>query len=234
MAFIVCIEPSEAGTTSDNLIINKQILNNKTITDSTRQLVVVLTKQKTSRIATVHTFEMKENTWKRVFEPIPASIGKKGFAAISEKREGDLRTPLGTYLLGTSFGYFPKINTGLKYRQTTENDFWVDDATSSSYNKWVTGKPTAKSFEILKRKDNAYKYGVVIEYNTNPIVKGMGSAIFMHVWGGFNKPTAGCVAMSESNILRLLKWLNSAMKPMIVMGIDDITENDDLLHQLTE
>jgi L,D-peptidoglycan transpeptidase YkuD (ErfK/YbiS/YcfS/YnhG family) len=105
----------------------------------------------------------------------------------------------------------------MPYRQATEDDFWVDDVNSEDYNKWVKGKPNAASWEKMRRDDDQYKYGVVIEYNTNPIVKGKGSAIFLHVWrdGG---PTLGCVSMPEERVLKILGWLDPAKKPLIIMG----------------
>ena len=59
----------------------------------------------------------------------------------------------------------------------------------------------------MKRDDNLYKYGIVIEYNTNPAIKGYGSAIFLHVWGGENDTTEGCVAVSEEKLLKFLNGL---------------------------
>jgi L,D-peptidoglycan transpeptidase YkuD (ErfK/YbiS/YcfS/YnhG family) len=107
----------------------------------------------------------------------------------------------------------------MPYRQATEDDFWVDDVNSEDYNKWVKGKPNAASWEKMKRDDDQYKYGVVIEYNMHPIVKGKGSAIFLHIWkqGG---ATAGCIAMPEEMVLRILGWLDPAKRPLIIMGTE--------------
>ena len=107
----------------------------------------------------------------------------------------------------------------MPYRQATDDDFWVDDVISEDYNKWVKGKPNAVSWEKMKRDDDQYKYGVVIEYNMHPIVKGKGSAIFLHVWKG-GESTLGCVSMSEEMILKILAWLDPAKKPLIIMGTE--------------
>lgn len=69
----------------------------------------------------------------------------------------------------------------------------------------------------MRRDDNAYKLGAVIEYNTNPIIAGKGSAIFMHLWSGPTKPTAGCIAMSEENMTFLFRWLDKNKGPMILI-----------------
>jgi L,D-peptidoglycan transpeptidase YkuD (ErfK/YbiS/YcfS/YnhG family) len=41
----------------------------------------------------------------------------------------------------------------------------------------------------------------------------------MHIWKEENVPTAGCVAMSEENILKILDWLDPAASPIIITGI---------------
>ena len=107
----------------------------------------------------------------------------------------------------------------MPYRQATDDDFWVDDVNSEDYNKWVEGDPNAASWEKMKRDDDQYKYGVVIEYNMHPIVKGKGSAIFLHVWNGGDS-TLGCVSMPEEMVLEILGWLDPAKKPLIIMGTE--------------
>lgn len=76
----------------------------------------------------------------------------------------------------------------------------------------------------MKRDDNLYKYGVIIEYNTSPVIKGLGSAIFIHVWRGNSAATEGCVAVSEEDIIRILGWLDPRAKPLIIMGTEDMME----------
>ena len=161
--------------------------------------------------------EKIEGTWRVAFDWMEAEIGRNGLAPLGKKREGDGRTPSGMFELKRAFGYEPNIETGLEYSQVTENDFWIDDVESAQYNQWVKGPTQANSFERLRRDDDLYKYAIVIEYNTDSIVAGMGSAIFLHIWRGTDKPTAGCVALAEENVLKLLKWLDSSKKPVIIL-----------------
>ena len=77
----------------------------------------------------------------------------------------------------------------------------------------------------MKRNDDQYKYGIVVEYNTNPIIKGKGSAIFIHVWRNRNQPTAGCISISQEKILKLLEWLDPEKEPIIVLGTTSIIES---------
>lgn len=183
-----------------------------------KQAIVVEYKSAGSHLATLTMFEKMDQGWKEIGDPLPAVIGRTGFASIGEKREGDGHTPSGIYKLGTAFGYNATTDTKLNYRQATENDFWVDDSKSAQYNQWVSGAPQANSFEKMKRDDDLYKLGVVIEYNTDPIVPGNGSAIFLHIWRGGNQPTSGCVALSEEDVRKLLAWLDVGSNPTIVLN----------------
>ncbi len=164
--------------------------------------------------------EKKENIWEPVFEPFDAVIGRNGFAGRGEKREGDGKTPLGIYSIKRTFGYGKTIETRMPYRQILADDIWVDDPLANDYNRWTKkGKTQAASYEIMKRDDDLYKYGIVIEYNTNPVIKGNGSAIFLHIWRDKNAPTAGCVAVSEKDLMRILGWLNPDAAPLIITGL---------------
>lgn len=172
----------------------------------------------------IHTLEKHAGIWKPVFEPFNAVIGKNGFAQPEEKREGDGKTPSGIYPLKMTFGYDETIKTKMPYRQALADDLWIDDVNADDYNRWVKkAKTRAKSYEKMRRDDNLYKYGIVIEYNTSLVIKGYGSAIFFHVWGGEDITTEGCVAVSEENIIKILEWLNPKAEPLIIMGIEDTT-----------
>ncbi|MBI5382959.1 MAG: L,D-transpeptidase family protein [Opitutae bacterium] len=156
--------------------------------------------------------------WQRVSGPWPAVVGRRGVAPLGEKREGDGRTPSGTYDLKRAFGAAATLPTGLAYRQATAEDFWVDDATSPLYNQWVHGKPAVKSCEKMTPKGGDYDLGAVIEYNTSPIVPGHGSAIFLHIWSeNGKKGTSGCVAVEKANMAALLRWLDAKAEPVIVI-----------------
>jgi len=183
------------------------------------QLIFATNRNSSSSVVTIRTVERNEGAWLIVFPEFAGSIGEMGFAAIGDKREGDGKSPSGVFPLGFAFGYDPSVETKMPYRQATEDDFWVDDANSEDYNRWIKGEPKAASWEKMKRDDDQYKYGVVIEYNMSPIVRGKGSAIFLHVWkdGG---ATLGCVSMPEEMVLRILGWLDPAKKPLIIMGTE--------------
>jgi L,D-peptidoglycan transpeptidase YkuD (ErfK/YbiS/YcfS/YnhG family) len=155
-------------------------------------------------------------SWHRIFYG-SAVIGRNGLAAAGEKKEGDGKTPSGIYPLGPAFGYASSMKTGLLYRQAKDNDFWVDDVKSLQYNQWVSGSPTANSFEQMKRRDNLYQSGIVIGYNMHPVIPGAGSAIFVHVWRRYNGPTSGCVALNQRYLRKILRWLDRYNQPVIIL-----------------
>ncbi len=230
LVFLIVLFPSlfsfaaknieESGQSAKiNPFIEQFIAHHGTQIEESDQLIFAINTDSTSSHVTIHTLERTNGLWRIVFPALDGLIGEKGFAPIGEKREGDGKTPSGIFPLGTAFGYDSSVETKMPYRQATEEDFWVDDVNSEDYNRWVKGKPHAASWERMKREDDKYKYGVVIEYNTKPIVKGNGSAIFLHVWKS-GESTSGCVSMSEEMVLKILGWLDPAKKPLIVMGTE--------------
>ncbi len=141
-------------------------------------------------------------------------VGRNGIAL--EKTEGDGCTPSGFYRLGHAFGCKPKPDTKMPYRTVTANSYWVDDPESVHYNTWVESSVNRdwSSAEHLWAYQESYAYAVVIEYNTvNPLPL-KGSAVFLHCG---TKPTAGCIAVSEADILALLRWLDPAKTPGILI-----------------
>jgi len=202
-----------------NCFIKKFIARHTPQIGKSEQLIFATNKDPSSVIAFIHALERNNGAWRLAFPTFTGSIGKAGFAATDKKREGDGKSPSGIFPLGMAFGYDPSVVTKMPYRQATDDDFWVDDVNSEDYNKWVKGKPNAASWEKMKRDDDQYRYGVVIEYNMNPIIKGKGSAIFLHVRKR-GEPTAGCVSMPEEMVLKILGWLDPAKKPLIIMGTE--------------
>ena len=83
------------------------------------------------------------------------------------------------------------------------------------------GEVDWKSSERM-REVSGYRWGLVVEHNANPAVAGRGSCIFLHVWAGPDKGTAGCTAMAQPNLEELLRWLDAKKRPALVQ----LTEGD--------
>jgi len=183
------------------------------------QLIVVVPLQADSTQARLYTFARQAGRWALQTGPTAAMVGRNGFAPPGEKREGDGRTPAGLFPIEFAFGYAPSDKTAMPYRQATDKDLWVDDVDAPDYNQWVTrGRTSAKSYEEMKLPDQRYRHGLVIGYNRKPVVKGLGSAIFVHIWAENGKSTAGCVALEEAELVRIIAWLKPEKHPFILMG----------------
>jgi L,D-peptidoglycan transpeptidase YkuD (ErfK/YbiS/YcfS/YnhG family) len=132
------------------------------------------------------------------------SLGKAG---IKKKiREGDNITPKGTFKLLNVF-YRPdkikKIKTKLNKIKIKKNFGWCDDPKSKFYNKLVR-LPFIENYEKLYRRDSIYDLLIVLNYNTDPIIKNKGSAIFIHIAKKKFSNTAGCIALTKKDLLILL------------------------------
>ena len=173
-------------------------------------------------VAVLELWQRRGACFRRVAGPWTAELGRAGLS--SHKREGDGATPTGTYRFGaTVYGIAANPGIAFGYHRLVCGDWWDEDPSSSSYNAFRhVACGTQPAFrgesEALWRISPQYRYFAVIEYNAHPVVPGRGSAIFLHVSTG--RPTAACVSLPESELLRVLRWLRPAARPMITIRIE--------------
>lgn len=138
-----------------------------------------------------------------------------GKAGIQKKlKEGDNITPRGTYkILSIYYRHdrIKKIKCLIKKIKITKKMGWCDDSRSNHYNKEIK-LPSKINHEILYRKDNIYDIVCVINYNTNPILKEKGSAIFLHVAKKNYQKTKGCIALKKNHLIQLLALIKKNTK----------------------
>jgi len=189
------------------------------------QLLIAMTSAPGKTRAELFCLEMANNEWRFALPPMAASVGRKGIAGPDAKREGDGCTPYGMYRIGLAFGYEPDCQTRMPYLQMGADDIWVDDPAAPDYNRPAKrSTTTAKSFEYMRRQDDLYQCGLVVDYNTNPVVPGLGSAIFIHFWGRPFRSTAGCLGLSKKHLAAVLGFLDPARSPCIGFYRKDIDE----------
>ena len=199
------------------------VKQNAALLDSVNQLLVVFNEKPERNLATLVALEKKGGQWHVASTPMPAGIGRKGFAAPNAKREGDNQSPTGFFRLGKLFCYEKEVDTRMPFIQTSPDDKWIDDPNSPDYNRYIRGTTSAKSYEKLLLKGNDYQYCMVIEYNTHPVVKGNGSAIFLHLSEGREiNSSSGCLVLLQKDMEQLLKWMNPEMSPSILMGTQKV------------
>jgi L,D-peptidoglycan transpeptidase YkuD (ErfK/YbiS/YcfS/YnhG family) len=137
----------------------------------------------------------------------PAGIGPK-------LREGDGVTPVGTFSLREVFYRADRVAmpiTTLPLWKTEPDDGWCDAPEDQNYNRLVK-LPYNASAENLWREDFLYDIVVVIGFNDDPVYAGKGSAIFLHLAKPDFSPTAGCVALAESDLRAALQQLQPGDK----------------------
>ena len=137
-------------------------------------------------------------------ERVRAAVGKGGLA--SAKCEGDGATPTGIFALRCLLyrpDRLPTPRTGLVAAPIHPCDGWSDDPRDMLYNQAVP-LPHPYSHERLWREDGLYDLIVPLGYNDDPPVPGQGSAIFLHCARPDYSPTEGCVAVAQSDLLRLV------------------------------
>jgi L,D-peptidoglycan transpeptidase YkuD (ErfK/YbiS/YcfS/YnhG family) len=146
----------------------------------------------------------------------PCALGKGGVK--KKTKEGDNITPKGTFRIIRIY-YRPdkikKFKTLVKKIKIKKNMGWCDDPSIDFYNKQIK-LPTNLEHEKLYRNDNLYDLIAVLNYNTDPIIKNKGSAIFIHVAKkNFNK-TKGCVAIKKENLIYLLSKIKKNTQVKII------------------
>ncbi len=184
------------------------------------QLVTVTAASYGATQAELTAYRRVGGQWHRVLGPWVAWIGRNGMAPPGAKREGDGRTPSGTFGFGFFFGVDPDPGVRFPYRRVDGFDFWDDDPSSALYNEWVDDQDANAGADPEPMEVSAYDYGAVIAYNTAR-TPGLGSAIFLHI--NIGTPTAGCVTLPVGELLEILRWLNPAASPRITMAVRALT-----------
>jgi L,D-peptidoglycan transpeptidase YkuD (ErfK/YbiS/YcfS/YnhG family) len=181
-----------------------------------RQVISVTAARYGSTHATIRAFAKHSSGWVQVAGPWSAWIGNSGFAPPGHKREGDGRTPSGSYHFSFFFGVDPDPGVRFAWRHASRHDFWDDDSSSSHYNEWVNAlRYSAGRSPEPMHVQPSYDDGAAIAYNTAR-TPGLGSAIFLHVT--HHSATSGCVALPRPQLRRLLRWLDPRDHPRIIMG----------------
>ncbi len=205
-----------------------------------KQLILVTTKDWNAVDGELRSYERAPNgkSWQRKGETFAVVVGRNGMAwgkglhgepmALASpgdpiKKEGDGRAPAGVFRLSSAFGYAPKDKSGnvkLPYLQATAMSECVDDTRSAYYNRLVErdkiANPDWQTSEEMRRKDELYRLGVVVDHNAGKPEAGAGSCIFLHIWSGAGKGTAGCTAMEPKRMEELLSWIDPKKNPVLV------------------
>ncbi|GAA1656338.1 L,D-transpeptidase family protein [Actinoplanes couchii] len=204
-----------------------------------RQLIVVSGNSWKSTYGTVRAYQRgSDGKWRLHFTAMKARIGYGGWVWGAQRVQDTGTTPAGTYRITEAFGVRADPGTTLPYRKVDKNDYWTGDnrdaKTYNMFQPYASAKRTWRvgQAERLASYPTQYAHAAVINFNrpsgvswsaargqyvaSKPADTRRGSAIFLHASG--KGSTAGCVSVSRTDMVRLLKWLKPAKKPRIVMA----------------
>lgn len=180
------------------------------------QQVTVTARTRRSTVATVRRWVHRSGRWVRVGAAMHAYVGVAGLTRHpSEKLAA---TPIGSFPLTQAFGARPNRRhriTELRYIHIRYGDTWGSRPSRPTYNRYFNCHCRGATLFALRR--SLFRYGMVIDYNRTPVVRGAGSGFFVHVTN--HRPTAGCVALPARNVRTLLRWLRPDLHPHIVIGV---------------
>ncbi len=171
------------------------------------QAVVVTGRGKDSPLSSVVLYRRPATGW-QAGPAWPAHNALRGWSP--HHMGGDLRSPLGVYTLSDAGGLLPDPGSKLPYHR------------SRGFHSPGTG------FEG-EPLDGAFDYVIAVDYNrepgtspldwTRPLGPSRGGGVWLHVDHG--GPTHGCVSVAKAHMKDLLRTLDPARHPVVVMGYAD-------------
>ncbi|MGH8025918.1 MAG: L,D-transpeptidase family protein [Pseudoxanthomonas sp.] len=204
--------------------------------EAAEQAVVVTTAGWDANRGTLRTFERAQGDWREVGAERPVMIGRNGSAwglglhsgtlPGPVKQEGDGRSPAGVFGIGQAFGYARNAQTSLPYDVMQASNYCMDVSGSPLYNRIVDARTIGEAavagstepmrLDLRNAGDQRYRLGFVIEHNPHA-QRNAGSCIFAHLWKQPGEATAGCTAMDDAVMARLLGWLRPDRHPVFVL-----------------
>lgn len=167
------------------------------------QMVVVAALTKTSAWISMHEKD-SAGQWQQIMST-PGFIGVNGLGKV---REGDHKTPVGSFRFDYAFGIAPDPGCAIPYVQLNNHHYWSGDW-NYKYNQFVDDREVPANFnransEHLIDYNPHYLYCLNMGYNSE-CTPGRGAALFMHCFGSVKPWTAGCVALPEDKMRFVLQ-----------------------------
>lgn len=170
-----------------------------------RQVVIVTGRGENSPLSQVVLYRRTANGWD-AGATWAAHNAKEGWRA--DHRAGDLRSPVGVFALTDAGGRLGDPGTRLPYDHAPVG--------FSIGGTGFAGEPLAGSFDYVVAINYNRRPGTSPRDWTRPEGAGKGGGIWFHVDHG--GPTHGCVSLSKPHMKTLLRTLDPALHPVVVMG----------------
>ena len=180
--------------------------------DSVSQLITVQAVSQNE--ARVKLFEKSTENGKTIWTETLSCPGYIGKAGLGKTKEGDSKTPIGDFGIVTAFGIRENPGTVLPYVDVTDDIYCCCDP--DYYNQIIDIREhphDCSEGEHMIDYSPEYNYGFFLDYNSEGTV-GRGTAIFFHC-SGANAYTGGCIAVSEENMVTILKALDPNARVII-------------------
>jgi L,D-peptidoglycan transpeptidase YkuD (ErfK/YbiS/YcfS/YnhG family) len=184
-----------------------------------KQLIVATGAKIGSKTGTLQFFDYVDGAWVCTMT-VPARFGRRGLMDGGHRWAGNQTTPTGLWKMPSYvFGYRASAPAGTKarYVRITKKSWWSSKR-GASYNGWVEARrwPGEYLYNVVPQ----YELAVSTGYNAKPnySVYGRGTGIFLHINGRGSSLTAGCVAISRADMIRVCKLLDPAKRPAFAVG----------------
>ena len=206
-----------------------------------RQLVTVTSSRWSDKRATLVAWRRDASGWHRAHGPVTVRLGWSGWVRAGQRRQNTGKTPAGKFTMPYAFGNRADHGSRLRYRHVDGNDVWpYEPRDPATYNIYQPSRASTSHWrsdyrERLASYGYEYAHAVVLGFNlpsgvhwsakrrqyvaSHPANTRRGGGIFLHVQR--SKYTAGCVAGPLSDIRWVVRWLDPAKRPRIVMGPRD-------------
>lgn len=227
---VLVAAPSHAATG------DARILERMTGSD---QVIIVTAANRSATAGSLRTYERRGDGWRMVQSRTRAQLGYGGLVPAKERRQGTGTTPIGTFAITSSFGRATDPGARLDYIRVDRNDAWTyNPRVPATYNIFQSTNRSWASYgnyvEMLWDYGYQYDYVAIMDFNLprGPITtkpNGVrvtdqpgdlrrGGGIFLHVDNG--KKTAGCIAIDRGVMRDVMRWLDPAADPVIVVTLD--------------
>ena len=192
------------------------------------QLIVVTARTWSENHGKLALFERTaEGSWRQVSPDVPVTLGRNGLAwgvglhsERATKREGDGRSPAGVFELERTYGRDARApSANFPYQQLSAPLEGIDDPKSRYYNRLVDAAQVKdrdwSSSEKVRPSNPMFRWCVEVRHNWQQRPD-LGSCIYLHIWKAPGVATAGCTAMSEAALTRIVRWLDARKRPLLV------------------
>lgn len=147
--------------------------------------------------------------WKKIMDTY-CGYGKNGLSL--DKREGDMKSPIGSFPILHAFGTKPNPDTAMTYKDVTPKSYWSGE--QATYNTWVESDVPLAGEHLIDYYQ--YTYALAIGYNTDPVVWDRGSAIFFHCRSKDHWYTGGCISVTEPEMIQIVQQSHNGEYIIIV------------------